>query len=145
MITVIIFFVMDSLPPLLALARGCKFISNVCPLAERATLLSSWLSGPMVRRLKSWMKITVGIVNTYWKFKCSPSKLRGTSLTHCWSLHWFFALVLSWWHHGRHQTVWDAQDHTAGFPISFTTHPDWPGAWSNTSHFLSEFKLFMIK
>lgn len=63
-ITVIIFCVMDFLPPLLASARACKFISNVCPLAERATLLSSWLSGPMVRRLKSWMKITLSIVDT---------------------------------------------------------------------------------
>lgn len=44
--------------PLLALARACKFMSSVCPLAERATVLpscpeSSSLSGFMVCRLKS--------------------------------------------------------------------------------------------
>lgn len=52
----------NSFSPLLALARAWKFISSVCPLAERVRLLSSSLSGLTVCRLKSWMKGTQGIL-----------------------------------------------------------------------------------
>lgn len=52
-------FLLSSASPLLALASACKFMSSVCPLAERATLLpscsdSSSFSGLIVCRLKSW-------------------------------------------------------------------------------------------
>lgn len=53
-INVIVIMVIIMYSPLLALARACKLISMVCPLAERETLLSSWLPGPMARRLKSY-------------------------------------------------------------------------------------------
>lgn len=49
---------LNAASPLLALARAFRFMSSVCPLAERATVLPSWsesssFSGLMVCRLKS--------------------------------------------------------------------------------------------
>lgn len=55
-------FVRNPASPLLALARACRFMSSVCPLADRATVLpscseSSSFSGLMVCRLKSYREM----------------------------------------------------------------------------------------
>lgn len=62
-------FVRNPASPLLALARACRFMSSVCPLADRATVLpscseSSSFSGLMVCRLKSYREMKKKQKNT---------------------------------------------------------------------------------